>query len=185
MLKTHSTVQLSSASRAKPPNELNDRPKFNVVIIYEDRAAGRRAKLFYDNLIHDLEDECDFCLDLWNFQVLAISATWDSAVQAAGQADFVILSLHGKAGLPVEIRELIETWSRLIADSNAGLIALVDKPQTRGGSAASARITRTPRLSAESNLASAICRIWGRDNGWPYVIFAVVVFRVLNGTPSQ
>jgi hypothetical protein len=72
MLKTHSTVHLSSAIRAKPPNELNDRPKFNVVIIYEDRAAGRRAKHFYDNLIHDLEDECDFCLDLWNFQVLAI-----------------------------------------------------------------------------------------------------------------
>ena len=137
MLKTHSTVQLSSASRAKPPNELNDTPKFNVVIIYEDRAAGKRAKHFYDNLIHDLEDECDFCLDLWNFQVLAISAIWDSAVQVAGQADFVILSLHGKAGLPVEIRELIETCSRLIADSNAGLIALVDKPQTRGGSAAS------------------------------------------------
>ena len=137
MLKTHSTVQLSSANRAKPPNELNDRPKFNVVIIYEDRAAGGRAKHFYDNLIHELEDECDFCLDLWNFQVLAISAIWDSALQVAGQADFVILSLHGKAGLPVEIRELIETWSRLISDSTAVLIALVEKPQTRGGSAAS------------------------------------------------
>src|SRR5258708_21220522 len=118
MLKTHSTVQLSSANRAKPPNELNDRPKFNVVIIYEDRAAGRRAKHFYDNLIHELEDECDFCLDLWNFQVLAISAIWDSAVQVAGQADFVILSLHGKAGLPVEIGELIKTWTRHISDSN-------------------------------------------------------------------
>jgi hypothetical protein len=132
-----STVQLSSDDPAKPASELSDRPKFNVVIVYEDRAAGRRAKYFYDNLIHELEDECDFSLELWSFQVLAISTIGHSAVQVAGQADFVILSLHGKAGLPVEIREWIETWSRLISDSNAALIALIDKPRTRGGSAAS------------------------------------------------
>jgi hypothetical protein len=132
-----STVQLSSDDPAKPASELSDRPKFSVVIVYEDRAAGRRAKYFYDNLIHELEDECDFSLELWSFQVLAISTIGHSAVQVAGQADFVILSLHGKAGLPVEIREWIETWSRLITDSNAALIALIDKPRRRGGSAAS------------------------------------------------
>jgi hypothetical protein len=131
------TCGLSSDDPAKPASELSDRPKFNVVIVYEDRAAGRRAKYFYDNLIHELEDECDFSLELWSFQVLAISTIGHSAVQVAGQADFVILSLHGKAGLPVEIREWIETWSRLISDSNAALIALIDKPRTRGGSAAS------------------------------------------------
>jgi hypothetical protein len=42
------------------PSELSDRPKFRVVLIYEDQAAGRRAKYFYDNLIHELEEECDF-----------------------------------------------------------------------------------------------------------------------------
>ena len=131
------TVQLSSDDPAKPASELSDRPKFNVVIVYEDRAAGRRAKHFYDNLIHELEDECDFSLELWSFQVLAISTIGHSAVQVAGQADFVILSFHGKAllpveMLPVEIREWIETWSRLITDSNAALIALIDKPRKRG-----------------------------------------------------
>jgi hypothetical protein len=49
---------------------------------------------------------------------------------------FVILSLHGKAGLPTEIRGWIETWARLIADSNTALIALVDKPKTSDGTAA-------------------------------------------------
>src|SRR5258708_4764768 len=71
-----STVQLSSDDPAKPASELSDRPKFNVVIVYEDRAAGRRAKYFYDNLIHELEDECDFSLELWSFQVLAIFNDW-------------------------------------------------------------------------------------------------------------
>lgn len=130
-------MQLSTANDANLARELGDRPKFNVVIIYEDRATGRRAKYFYDNLIHELEDKCDFSLELWNFPVLAISEIGYSAAQVAARADFVIFSLHGKAGLPAEIREWIETWSWLIADSNAALIALADKPQTRGSTAAS------------------------------------------------
>lgn len=108
-----------------------------MVIIYEDRATGRRAKYFYDNLVRELEDKCDFNLELWNFQVLAITGIGNSAARVAAQADFVIFSFHGKAGLPAEIREWIATWSRLIADSNAALIALADKPQTSAGAVGS------------------------------------------------
>jgi hypothetical protein len=46
--------------------------------------------------------------------------------------------LHGKAGLPVDIREWIETWSKLIIGKGSALIALVDKSMTRGGTNASA-----------------------------------------------
>jgi hypothetical protein len=46
-------------------------------------------------------------------------------------------SHNGEAGLPAEIREWIDGWARLVAYSNAALIALVDKPQTSDGTAAS------------------------------------------------
>jgi hypothetical protein len=36
--------------------DLDDRPKFNVVIIYEDSLAGKRAKHFYDRVIRELAD---------------------------------------------------------------------------------------------------------------------------------
>ena len=42
----------------------DDGPKFNVAIIYEDSAAGKRAKHFYDRVIRELVDECDFSLEL-------------------------------------------------------------------------------------------------------------------------
>ena len=129
-------MRLSPDNDANPARELSDRPTFNVVITYKDRGTGRRAKYFYENLVHELKGECDLNLELWNFQVLAISGIGNSAARVAAQADFVILSLHGKAGLPTGIREWIETWVRLIADSNAALIALVDKPQTRDGKTA-------------------------------------------------
>jgi hypothetical protein len=88
--------------------------------------------------IRECEDECDFRLQLWSFQVLAIPEVRELAVESAAQADFVILSLHGKAGLPVDIREWIETWSKLITGKGPALIALVDKSTTRDGTNASA-----------------------------------------------
>jgi hypothetical protein len=35
---------------------LNDKSKFKVVVIYENDPTGRRAKHFYDKLVHALED---------------------------------------------------------------------------------------------------------------------------------
>jgi hypothetical protein len=36
------------------------------------KRTAQRAKHFYDRLIRELVDECDFSLELWNFQVLAV-----------------------------------------------------------------------------------------------------------------
>jgi hypothetical protein len=131
-------MELLSEAKIEWTLDLDDKSKFKVVVIYEDGSAGRRAKHFYDKLVHELEDECAFSLQLWSFQVLAIPELRESAIESAAQADVVILSLHGKAGLPVDIREWIETWSKLIIGKGSALIALVDKSTTRGGTNASA-----------------------------------------------
>jgi hypothetical protein len=131
-------MELLSEAQIEWTLDLDDKSKFKVVVIYEDGPAGRRAKHFYDKLIHELEEECAFSLQLWSFQVLAIPELRESAVESAAQADFVILSLHGKAGLPVDIREWIETWSKLIIGKDLALITLVDKSTTRDGTNASA-----------------------------------------------
>ncbi len=96
---------------------MDDRPKFNVAIIYEDGAAGKRTKHFYDRVIRELVDECDFSLELWSFQVLAVPEIGNSAAKAAAQADFVILSMHRKAQLSAQTRDWIERWSGLITDN--------------------------------------------------------------------
>jgi hypothetical protein len=125
-------MELWSEAQIEWTPDLDERSKFKVVVIYEDGPTGRRAKHFYDKLIHEVEEECAFSLQLWSFQVLAIPELRRSSVESAAQADFVILSLHGKAGLPLEIREWIETWSKLIIGKGPALIALVDKSTMRG-----------------------------------------------------
>ena len=63
-LKIYVTMKLSSAMDAYQGLDVDDKPKFNVAIIYEDGAAGKRAKHFYDRVIRELVDECDFSLEL-------------------------------------------------------------------------------------------------------------------------
>ena len=105
-------------------------PNSKVVIIYEDGPTGKRAKLFYDKLIHQLEDECVFSL-LWSFQVLAIPEIRKAAADSIAEADLVIFSLRGEAELPARLRLWIETWPRQIFDRDPMLIALVDKTTAR------------------------------------------------------
>ena len=81
---------------------MDGRPKFYVAIIYEDSTAGKRAKHFYDRMIRELVDECNFSLELWNFQMLAVPEIGNSAAEAAAQADFVIISMHRKAQLSTQ-----------------------------------------------------------------------------------
>jgi hypothetical protein len=130
-------MKFSSETKIECLSDLDDMPRFNVVILYEDGPAGRRAKRLYDKLNHELEDECDFNLKLWSFQVLGIPEFGESAMEAAAQADLVILSLHGKAGLPAEIKQWIETLTGQIIDRPPALVALLDKSKAGHGMAAS------------------------------------------------
>jgi hypothetical protein len=130
-------VQFSPVTNPNQPLDLVDRPKFNVVIIYEDSAAGTRAKHFCDRVIRRLVDECDFSLQLWNFQVLAFPKIGNSAAKAAAQADIMILSMHRKSQLSVQTRDWIEKWTRLIADDRSALVALIDQPGMARGTVAS------------------------------------------------
>ncbi len=133
----YSALKLSSATDAYAGPDLGGRPQFKVAIIYEDSAAGKRARHFYNRVIRELVDECDFSLELWNFEVLAVPEIGNAAAKAAAQADFVILSMHRKAPLSVQTRDWIERWSGLITDNKSALVALLDQPGMKRGTAAS------------------------------------------------
>ena len=133
-------MKLSADNNASLTPTCLHRPKLGVVIIYEGRAAGQRAKYFYENLVCELRGKYNVNLDLWNFPVLAISQIGHLAGQVAAKADVVILSLRGDAELPAEIREWIETWSQLIADNDPALVLLVDRHQTSKNCAAVAHL---------------------------------------------
>ncbi len=144
LLRTH--VQRARSARQRDSlgasdsifSELDKKPKFRIVIVHEDGLTGRRAQHFYNDMIHDLADACNFRLDRWSFRAISIPEIGDLALQLAGQADFVIVSMRGKVKFPTKVRDWIDQWSVLTTDSRPVLVALFDQPDRSRGAVASA-----------------------------------------------
>ena len=97
-------MEHASYGWAKRALDMGDKPTLHVVIIYQNRTAGYRAKDFYERTVSAFDGACDFRLDLWNFQVLAMPHINKTAAKAAALADLVILSMCRKCQLPPKSR---------------------------------------------------------------------------------
>jgi hypothetical protein len=115
--------------------DIGEKPTLHVVIIYQNRTAGYRAKDFYERIVSAFDGACHFRLDLWNFQVLAMPQINKTAAKAAAQADLVILSMCRKCQLPPEVKNWMETWPSLITNTNPAVAALVENHESNRGAA--------------------------------------------------
>lgn len=106
-------------------------PHFNVVIVYEDFAAGKHAKETYDYLVHQLGRDYQFNNQMWKFDVLGNSKLKEMAVKDATEADLIIVSTHGIGELPPEVKSWLDQWLAQKGHAMA-LVTLVDRPQTDG-----------------------------------------------------
>ena len=93
----------------------------NVVIAFEDAAAGKHATAFYEHLKERLGGEFDITRYQWSFALLGDPAVREAAAHDAGTADIVIIATHGDAELP----EDVDLWFQGWIGRNAGPMALV------------------------------------------------------------
>ena len=119
-------------------HELETRPAFNIVIVYEDFAAGKHAKETYDYLVHQLGCDYDFNSQMWKFDVLGNTKMREMAVKDAAAADLIIISTHGIGDLPVEVKSWIDHWVAEKGHAMA-LVTLVDRPVGEGSENGSIR----------------------------------------------
>jgi hypothetical protein len=101
-------------------------PEFNIVMIYEDGDAGRRAKRFSDKLLHEIGCRCQCVRNLWSFDVLAITNVRNAAAGIARAADLVIVSTSGERELSPHIEKWLDLWAWLIDGTNPALVALFE-----------------------------------------------------------
>jgi len=106
----------------------------NVVIAFEDAAAGKHAESFYEHLSKKLHGEFEFTRYQWSFSLLEDESVRDVAAHDAAMADIVIIATHGDEELP----ERVDAWFQAWVGRNAGpmaLVALFDRhpecPETR------------------------------------------------------
>ena len=113
-------------TRGSVNQDLEIKPFFNVVIVYEDFAAGKHAQETYDFLINQLGREYIFTNQMWKFDILGNAKMREMAVKDAVAADLIIISTHGDA-LPSEVKTWIDRWTSEKGHAMA-LVNLIDHP---------------------------------------------------------
>jgi hypothetical protein len=102
---------------------------FKFILIYEDRAAGLRAKEMSDRVAAQLEPGCEVSNEAWNFALLADPHLADLAASEAQEADMVIISAHDLTALPGQVRGWLETWLPERKGAQAAFVVLLGDEQ--------------------------------------------------------
>ena len=101
---------------------------FKAVLIYENLAAGVRARWFLERLARasgkTLEEQ------MWNFDVLGIREVRNEAANAARKADVVAISASGRLKFPGAVWAWVDMWLWLLEDENPALLALFDSSES-------------------------------------------------------
>jgi hypothetical protein len=105
------------------------KPVFKAVLIYENFAAGVRARWFCARLVRALDSTLEE--QMWNFDVLGIRDVRNAAASVARTADVVILSISGYTELPGTVRAWLDMWLWLLDKENPALVALFDSSTPR------------------------------------------------------
>jgi hypothetical protein len=99
----------------------------NVVIAFEDAAAGKHAEGFYERLKERLGRAFEFTRYQWSFALLQDPGVRDAAAQDATMADIVIIATHGDTDLPEHVDYWFQAWVGRNASPMA-LVVLFDRP---------------------------------------------------------
>jgi len=103
--------------------------KFNIVIIYEDADAGRRAKHFSDSLLREIGHQFRCVQNLWSFDVLSITEVRNAAAGIARAADLVVLSASGEHELSPRVEKWLALWTWMIDGSTPALVGLFENAE--------------------------------------------------------
>ena len=93
----------------KDMDELEITRTINVVILFEDIAAGKRAKKIYDCLVLHLKD-FEFDYEVWKFDILENAKLQELAASDAAAADIIIIAMHGDTEFPAHIKAWFDLW---------------------------------------------------------------------------
>ncbi len=109
-------------------------PLLNVMILYEDLGTGLRAKRSLDLLPDHLRANAKLSTKLWRLQLLSDPLLSEQAAREGAAADVIILSVHGRSALPVEVETWLGSWRRHKQPRAYALGVLLDAAEVSQGS---------------------------------------------------
>ena len=102
------------------------KPAFDVVVIYDDRSAARRAMRFFSELVREFGDEFEFHCDLWRFDWLDLPQVRAAAVLESSVADLLIVCAQCDADLPGPVKDWLNRCIAEKTPGSGGLVAMLE-----------------------------------------------------------
>jgi len=98
-----------------------------AVVAYEDFETAVKARNLLRQFLGAACGDLGSVTAFWKFELLNYPALLEQAAMEARDAEFIVLSLHGKCDLPSEVVDWIERVVSQRGDHHVTLIALLDE----------------------------------------------------------
>ena len=121
------TISPERVARARDECE----PALNVVTMYQDPLTRYWATELWDR-VGQLIRYGDICRKSWKVSELPQAEVFADAVQAAAQADVLMISVRDEGELPPLLHEWIDAWLPKRAGREGALVALIGVPAHHG-----------------------------------------------------
>ena len=121
--------KLPSIARPVDDRKAGHNPVLKSVLIYENFAAGVRARRFFESLASESEKTLEE--QMWDFDALGIREVRNAAASAARKADVVAVSVSAQQELPGTVRAWFDMWLWLLEGEKPALVALFDSHATQ------------------------------------------------------
>jgi hypothetical protein len=98
----------------------------DAMLIYEDLRTGLRAKDVLECAARRLPGMPGLKLAIWRFDVLRETSLRETSLEQASVAVIVLVSAHGRRGLPEFVMDWLQHWLKRKSDESRALIVSLD-----------------------------------------------------------
>ena len=98
----------------------------NVLMLYENLAAGNRVMRLFDALVRRCGREVFFQSDMWKFNILSCPSMGLLAAEDAIKADVIIVSAHGDEPLEESVKSWFQAWTGHRGKHATALVAVLN-----------------------------------------------------------
>ena len=109
-----------------------DSGQCSIVVLYEDILARQAAIELCDSLAQTFYRDLDFQFSWWRFKYLNDQKISSEAVEAARNADLLLVSVQSSEAFPLELKAWFERWLSIRETSEGALVFISHQEEASG-----------------------------------------------------
>lgn len=148
---------------ARSKTELNqtERPSLEMLVLYDEPAAGCRAKALYDDLVAGFDEELRIELKLWRSDLLMLPESREQ-LRSNADARLLVVAVKARSSLPEGFTEWLAAWSKNRTHEDAALAVVAERAADKS---TTSQIVGALRQAAERRGLAFFCSTESAESG--------------------